>query len=52
MYVEADLLDDVVNVGVGEHQILEGSSEAPELSQISNRRPRSSGNLDVHVHKR
>jgi hypothetical protein len=38
MHVEADLLDGVGEVGVGECQVLEGSSEAPEVPRISNRR--------------
>jgi hypothetical protein len=45
MHVEADLLDGVDDVGVGEHQVLEGPSEAPEVSQISNRRPGLGGDL-------
>jgi hypothetical protein len=32
--VEVDLLDYVGDVGVGEHLLLEGTSEAPKLSQI------------------
>jgi hypothetical protein len=39
MHVEADLLDNVGDVGAGECQVLEGPSEAPEVSRISNRRP-------------
>jgi hypothetical protein len=30
MHVEADLLDDVGDVGAGERQVLEGPGEAPE----------------------
>jgi hypothetical protein len=30
--VEADLLDDVGDVRAGEYQVLEGPSEAPEVS--------------------
>jgi hypothetical protein len=51
MHVEADLLDDVGEVGAGERQVLEGSGEAPEVSQISNRRPRLSGDLGLCVHR-
>jgi hypothetical protein len=29
MHVETDLLNDIGNVGVGEHQVLESPSEAP-----------------------
>jgi hypothetical protein len=32
MHVEADLLDDVGDVRAGEYQVLEGPSEAPEVS--------------------
>jgi hypothetical protein len=45
-----DLLDDVGDVGSGERQVLEGPSEAPELSQISNTRPESSRDLGLCVH--
>jgi hypothetical protein len=51
MHVEADLLDGVGDVGVGEHQVLEGPSEAPEVSQISNRRLGLSGGLILCVHR-
>jgi hypothetical protein len=37
MHVEEDPLDGVGKVGAGEHQVLEGSSEAHEVSWISNR---------------
>jgi hypothetical protein len=30
---------------------LEGPNEAPKLSQVSNRRPRSGGDLGLHVHR-
>jgi hypothetical protein len=49
MHVEADLLDGIGDVGAGEHQVLEGPSEAPELSWISNRRPILSGDLGLRV---
>jgi hypothetical protein len=49
--MEANLLDDVGDVGVGECQVLEGPGEALELSRISNRRPESSGNLGLCVHE-
>jgi hypothetical protein len=52
MHVEADLLDDVGDVGAGEHQVLEGLGEAPEVSQISNRRPRLDGDHGMRVHQR
>jgi hypothetical protein len=52
MHVEADLLDGIGDVGVGEHQVLEGPDEAPQVSRISNRRPRLSGDLGMCVHKR
>jgi hypothetical protein len=32
-HAEADLLDGIGNVGVGEHQVLEGPSKAPEVSR-------------------
>jgi hypothetical protein len=42
---------DVDDVGVGEHQVLEGPSEAPEVSQISNRRHKLGGDLGLCVHQ-
>jgi hypothetical protein len=51
MHVEADLLDDVGDVGAGECQVLEGPGEAPEVSWISNRRPELSGDLGLRVHR-
>jgi hypothetical protein len=51
MHVEADLLDDVGDVGVGERQVLEGPGEAPKVSWISNRRLGLSGDLDLCVHR-
>jgi hypothetical protein len=42
----------VGDVGTGEHQVLEASGEAPELSWISNRRPKSGGELGLRVHER
>jgi hypothetical protein len=51
MHVEADLLDDVGDVRVGERQVLEGPNEALEVSRISNRRPRLDGDLGLHVHR-
>jgi hypothetical protein len=50
MHMKANLLDDVDDVGAGERQLLEGPSEAPELSQISNMSPGSGGYLDLCVH--
>jgi hypothetical protein len=52
MHVEANLLDGIDDVGVGEHQVLEGPDEAPQVSRISNRRPRLSGDLGMCVHQR
>jgi hypothetical protein len=51
MHVEADLLDGIGDVGEGESQVLEGPDEAPKVSQISNRRPKLSGDLGMHVHQ-
>jgi hypothetical protein len=34
----------------GEHLVLEDLGEAPELNQISNRRPRSGGDLGLRAH--
>jgi hypothetical protein len=45
MHVEADLLDNVGELGAGECQVLKGSNEAPEVSQNSNRRPGLGGDL-------
>jgi hypothetical protein len=50
MHVEADLLDGVGDVGVGERQVLEEPCEAPELSQISNRRPGSGVDFGLCVY--
>jgi hypothetical protein len=50
MHVGADLLDGVGDVRAGERRVLEGTSEAPELSQISNRRPIIGEDLGLHVH--
>jgi hypothetical protein len=52
MHMKANLLDVIGDVGVGECQVLEGPSEAPELSRISNRRPESGGDLGLCVHGR
>jgi hypothetical protein len=52
MHVDADPLDDVSNVGVGERQVLEGPSEAPILSQISNRRLELGRDLGLCVNGR
>jgi hypothetical protein len=51
MHVEADLLNGVGDVGVGECHVLEGTGEAPEVSQNSNRRPKLGGDLGLHVHR-
>jgi hypothetical protein len=52
MHMKTNLLDSVDEVEAGERQVLEGLGEAPELSQISNRRPRSGGDFDLHVYGR
>jgi hypothetical protein len=52
MHVEVDLLDDVGDIGVNERLVLEGPSEAPEVTQISNRRPGLNRYLGLHVHQR
>jgi hypothetical protein len=51
MYVEADLLDGVGDIRAGECQVLEGLSEAPKVSCISNRRPRLDRDLGLCVHR-
>jgi hypothetical protein len=51
MHVEADLLEGVGNVGPGERQVLESPSEAPEMSQIGNRRPRLGEDLGLRIHR-
>jgi hypothetical protein len=51
MHMKANLLDGVGDIGVGEHQVLEGVSEAPELGRISNKRPRSGGDLGLRIHR-
>jgi hypothetical protein len=52
MHMEADLLDGVGEVGVGECQVLEGPDEASEVSRISNRRPGLDRDLGLHVYRR
>jgi hypothetical protein len=52
MHVEADLLDGAGEVGAGERHVLEGPDDAPEVSRMSNRRPRLSGDLGTCVHRR
>jgi hypothetical protein len=52
MCVEADLLDGVGEVRVGECQVLEGPDEDPEVSRISNRKLGLGGDLGLHVHRR
>jgi hypothetical protein len=51
MHIEADMQDSVGDVGVGEHQVLEGSNDAPKVSWISNRRPGLDGDLGLRVHQ-
>jgi hypothetical protein len=48
--MEADLLDRAGDIRAGEHKVLEGPGEAPEVSQISNRRPRLDRDLGLCVH--
>jgi hypothetical protein len=50
MHMEVDLLDSVSDVEEGECHILEGPDEAPKLSLLSNRRPRSGRDLVLCVH--
>jgi hypothetical protein len=52
MLVEADLMYDIGDVEACERQVLEGSSEAHEVSWISNRRPGLGRNLGLCVHRR
>jgi hypothetical protein len=52
MHMKINLLDGVGIIRAGEHQVLEGPGEAPELSWISNRRLRSGGDLGLCVHGR
>jgi hypothetical protein len=52
MQTKANLLDGIGGVRVGERQVLEGFSEAHELSQINNRRSGSGRDLGLHVHGR
>jgi hypothetical protein len=51
IHMEVDLLDGVSDVRVGEHHVLEGPSEAPEVSRISNKRPRLGRDLGLRVHR-
>jgi hypothetical protein len=52
MHVEAHLLNGIGEVGVCECQVLEGSGEAPEVSWISNRRPRLDEDLGMCFQRR
>jgi hypothetical protein len=52
IHVEVDLLDGVGEVRAGEHQVLEGFGKAPEVSQISNRRPGLGRDFGMCVHRR
>jgi hypothetical protein len=52
MHVVADLLDGIGDVEADECQVLEGPGEAPEVSRISNMRPRLGGDLGLRVHWR
>jgi hypothetical protein len=51
IHVEADLLDDVGEVGVSECQVLESPDEGLEVSWISNRRPGRGRDLSPRVHR-
>jgi hypothetical protein len=51
IHVEADLLNDVGDVGAGECQVLKSIGEAPEVSQISNKRLGLGGDLGMHFHQ-
>jgi hypothetical protein len=51
MHVEADLVDSIGDVRAGKHQVLKGPSKAPEVSRISNRRPRLDRDLSLRVHR-
>jgi hypothetical protein len=51
MHVEADLLDNICDVRADERRVLEGPSEAPEVSWIRNRGPRLSEDLGLCVHR-
>jgi hypothetical protein len=50
--VEADRLDGVGDVRAGERQVLKGPGEAPEVSQISSRRPGLNRDFGLCVHRR
>jgi hypothetical protein len=52
MHMKANLLAGIGDVEVGKYQVLEGPDEAPELSQISNRRLRSGEDRRMCVHGR
>jgi hypothetical protein len=51
-HTTAYLMNDVGDVGVSECQVLDGTSKAPKLCRISNRRPRSGIDLGLRVHMR
>jgi hypothetical protein len=51
MYVKSNLLDGIGDVGVGECRVLEGTSEAHVLSQISNKRLRLDRHLGLCAHE-
>jgi hypothetical protein len=50
-HVEVDLLYSVGDVEARERQVLECPREAPEVSQISNRRPRLGVDLGLCAHR-
>ena len=52
MHVEEDLLNRILNAWPSEGQVLKSVGKAPELSGVSNRRPRVGGNLGLRVHWR
>jgi hypothetical protein len=51
IHLKADLMHDIGEVRAGERQVLEGSGEAPEVSQLSIRRPRLSEDLGICIHQ-
>jgi hypothetical protein len=51
MHVEVDMLDSVADVRADKHQVLEGRSEAPKVSQINNKRNILDGDLGMCVHQ-
>jgi hypothetical protein len=52
MHIKTNMLDGVGDVGAGECQVLKGLNEAPKLSWISNRTPKSGRDFGLCVHGR